>query len=498
MWLNATARGKTGCSHRARGLIPFAAGITLAFLVLLVPLAAVSWNGLPTVPVIHSSPTVARAAATLPGGFQESIALSGLTEPTAVRFASDGRVFVAEKSGIIKVFDNLTDTSPTIFADLRTNTHNFWDRGLLGLALDPNFPVQPWVYALYTHDAVIGGTAPRWGKPRGGTMAPPTAEGGALRSQDLQTISDPATLDGAILRVDPATGAAAAGNPGTGDTNAQRIVAYGLRNPFRFTIRPGTNELWIGDVGWDTWEEIDRFVSPTDVPIENFGWPCYEGNDRQAGYDSANLNICENLYVAGSAAVAAPYYTYNHSATILPGETCPAGSSSITGLAFYGGGSYPAEYNGALFFGDYSRNCIWVMFPGANGLPDPNNRMTFVAPGAGPVDLQIGPGGDLFYVDYNGGTIRRVTFGGPTPPPPPPDAIPVNAFRGGYFDNADLTNLIFNRTDPNIDFDWGLGSPDPRIEPDTFSVRWTGNWDFGIAGTYRFTMTADDGMRYVP
>ena len=585
MLLNATALGKTGFSHRARGLIPFAAGITLAFLVLLVPLAAVSWNGLPTVPVIDSLPTVARAAATLPGGFQESIALSGLTEPTAVRFASDGRVFVAEKSGIIKVFDNLTDTSPTIFADLRTNTHNFWDRGLLGLALDPNFPVQPWVYALYTHDAVIGGTAPRWGKPGvssdpcptppgpttngcvvsgrlsrlqaagnvmtgpeqvliedwcqqypshsigdlafgpdgmlyvsggdgasfnyvdygqvgnpcgdppGGTMAPPTAEGGALRSQDLQTISDPTTLDGAILRVDPATGAAAAGNPGTGDTNAQRIVAYGLRNPFRFTIRPGTNELWIGDVGWDTWEEIDRIVRPTDVPIENFGWPCYEGNDRQAGYDSANLNICENLYVAGSAAVAAPYYTYNHSATILPGETCPAGSSSITGLAFYGGGSYPAEYNGALFFGDYSRNCIWVMFPGANGLPDPNNRMTFVAPAAGPVDLQIGPGGDLFYVDYNGGTIRRVTFGGPTPPPPPPDAIPVNAFRGDYFDNADLTNLIFNRTDPNIDFDWGLGSPDPRIEPDTFSVRWTGNWDFGIAGTYRFTMTADDGMR---
>src|SRR2546430_10348235 len=97
MWLNGTALGKTGSSHRARGLIPFAAGITLAFLVLLVPLAAVSWNGLPTVPVIDSFPTVAPAAATLPGGFQESIALSGLTEPTAVRFASDGRVFVAEK-----------------------------------------------------------------------------------------------------------------------------------------------------------------------------------------------------------------------------------------------------------------------------------------------------------------------------------------------------------------------------------------------------------------
>src|SRR2546428_574069 len=137
----------------------------------------ISSNGLPTVPVIDSLPTVARAAAPLPGGFQESIALSGLTEPTAVRFASDGRVFVAEKSGIIKVFDNLTAPSPTIFADLRTNTHNFWDRGLLGLALDPNFPVQPWVYALYTHDAAIGGTAPRWGKPGVSSDPCPTPPG---------------------------------------------------------------------------------------------------------------------------------------------------------------------------------------------------------------------------------------------------------------------------------------------------------------------------------
>ena len=73
-------------------------------------------------------------------------------------------MFVAEKSGLIKVFDSLSDTTPTVFADLRTNVHNFWDRGLLGLALHPNFPTQPYVYVLYTHDAPIGGTAPRWGR----------------------------------------------------------------------------------------------------------------------------------------------------------------------------------------------------------------------------------------------------------------------------------------------------------------------------------------------
>ena len=109
--------------------------------------------------------TAPAGAATLPAGFQESVVFSGLTNPTAVRFASDGRVFVAEKRGVIKVFDSLTDTTATTFADLNVNVYNFWDRGLLGLALDPSFPTNPYVYALYTYDAAIGGTAPRWGTP---------------------------------------------------------------------------------------------------------------------------------------------------------------------------------------------------------------------------------------------------------------------------------------------------------------------------------------------
>src|SRR5215210_8375817 len=98
-------------------------------------------------------PLKANAAATLPSGFQESVVFSGLTHPTAVQFSKDGRVFVAEKSGLIKVFDNVSDTTPTTFADLRTNVHNFWDRGMLGMALAPNFPTDPSVYVAYTHDA---------------------------------------------------------------------------------------------------------------------------------------------------------------------------------------------------------------------------------------------------------------------------------------------------------------------------------------------------------
>ena len=107
-------------------------------------------------------------------GFQETVAFTGVTQPTSVRFSPDGRVFVAEKSGLIKVFDGLGDTTPTIFADLRTKVHNYWDRGLLGLALDPDFPAKPFVYVLYTYDAAIGGTAPRWGvAARPATTAPP-------------------------------------------------------------------------------------------------------------------------------------------------------------------------------------------------------------------------------------------------------------------------------------------------------------------------------------
>jgi glucose/arabinose dehydrogenase/plastocyanin len=442
-------------------------------------------------------------AAGLPTGFTEQTVISGLQVPTGVEFASDGRIFVAEKSGIIKVFDSLTDPTPTVFADLRTNVYDFFDRGLLGLALAPGFPANPWVYVLYTYDAPIGGTAPTWnddcptppgatadgcvasarlsrlqasgnvmtgqeqvlisdwcqqfpshsvgdiefgpdgalyagggdaasfnfvdygqegspvnpcGDPGGASPTPPTAEGGALRSQDLRTTGDPTGLDGSIIRIDPATGAALPDNPGfgTGDANSQRIVTYGLRNPFRFTFRPGTNELWIGDVGWNSFEEINRITNPTNS-VTNFGWPCYEGFGRQSAYDGTNLNVCEQLYVTPGGA-RNPYYTYTHHQPVVAGDTCDPGSSDITGLAFYPGGDYPSQYDGALFFSDYSRDCLWVMFPGGNGLPDPTNVMMF-DDAANPVELEIGPDGDLYYVNIEQGQIRRYDFAGGNQPP---------------------------------------------------------------------------------
>jgi glucose/arabinose dehydrogenase len=140
--------------------------------------------------------------------------------------------------------------------------------------------------------------------PAGGTQAPPTAEGGALRSQSLERApGEPVSLSGSILRVDPAGGFAPLDNPlaGNPDANAARIVAEAFRNPFRFTVRPGTNEVWAGDVGWNTWEEIDRLPAPAGPFASNVGWPCYEGAGQMASYRSANLNVCNVVASGGSS-----------------------------------------------------------------------------------------------------------------------------------------------------------------------------------------------------
>ena len=152
----------------------------------------------------------------------------------------------------------------------------------------------------------------------------------------------------------------------------------------------------------------------------DFGWPCYEGDLRQPAYDALDLSICEDLYSQGSAAVRAPEFRYPQSGQLVAGETCPlSGGSSISGLAFgpTTGSNYPAFYRGALFFSDYSRLCIFVAPANVDGNPDFSRVQSFVGGAAKPVDLQIGPGGDLFYVDHDG-TIRRIVYSSGSNRPP--------------------------------------------------------------------------------
>jgi glucose/arabinose dehydrogenase len=491
----------------------------------------------------------------LPDGFQEQIVIAGLTKPTNLEFAPDGRIFVAEKRGVIKVYDGPTDTTPTVFADLTNNVNAYWDRGLLGLTLAPTFPADPWVYVAYTYDAPPGQGAPvyqdvcpfpisagactvtarlsrlqaagdHWtgsehvlvhdwcqqfpshsigdlrfgpdgalyvsagdgasfnavdygqlpvggannscGDPPGGVMSLPGAQGGALRAQDLRTTADPTGLSGAILRLDPSTGAAMAGNPliGSSDPNNRRIVAYGLRNPYRFAIRPGTDEVWVGDVGHSTYEEIDAF-SPS-APVENFGWPCYEAGHRHTGYDAADLSLCESLYTGGGH--TQPRLEWHHAAPLHPGDEClPTANSAVTGMAFYpaNGGPYPSTYRSALFFADYSRGCIWAMkAPAPGAAPSPSTVEQFAINATAPVDLAVGPGDELYYVDITGGTVRRFRYFSANQPPTA--SLAASPANGG------LPLVV------HLDAS-GSTDPDPADEDLVFE------WDFEDDGTIDLT-----------
>lgn len=129
--------------------------------------------------VLGAGPAAAEPALT--EGFQDTIAIGNLEQPTNFRFAADGRVFVAEKPGKILVFEDIEDTTPEVFADLRTDTYDNGDRGLLGIALDPEFTTgQPYVYALYTYDHLLGDPSapPKWGSPNATGDPCPDLNGG--------------------------------------------------------------------------------------------------------------------------------------------------------------------------------------------------------------------------------------------------------------------------------------------------------------------------------
>ncbi len=125
--------------------------------------------------------------------------------------------------------------------------------------------------------------------------------------------------------------------------------------------------------------------------------------------------MCDDLYAAGSSAITPPLYAYNHVGTAAPCGVSGASSASVTGLAFYQASAadliaYPAKYDGALFFVDYSRKCLVALLAGGGGVPDPST-MEVVATGLGsPVDLVTGPHGDLYYPDLDGGRIVRIRY----------------------------------------------------------------------------------------
>ena len=432
------------------------------------PIFAVGRAVLITTVLVASTAVLAagESDAAVPTGFADTVVISGLTNPTAVQFAADGRIFVAQKNGQIYSFD-ASGGSKTLFADLSVAVDDFWDRGLLGLALSPTFPNDPAVYVLYTYDAPPGATAPRWNDgcptPPGATtdgcvvsgrlskltpsgdawatggdgarvgmvptvpqplvgtvplrrrrlplrrapvtapastmsttastatptpairptraailrhrparrLTPPSAEGGALRSQSVRRTDGPATLDGTIIRVDPTTGAGVATNPFASQHRSQQAACARLRHaqPVPVHDAPG-HERAVGrrrrleHLGGDQPRRRHHERRGDELRMA-----VLRGEPDPVRATSRRTSHRATRCTATPRRCTAPFYAYNHSSQVVSGETCPTGGSSITGVAFYTGGSYPASYNGGLFFADHTRHCIWFMPAGANGVP---------------------------------------------------------------------------------------------------------------------------------
>ena len=397
-----------------------------------------------------------RAAMAAPPGFQPQTVVSGLNLPTSFAFTPDGRIFIAEKSGVVRVFKNGA-LLPTPLIDISAKVNNYWDRGLIGMALDPNFAANGYIYLLYPYEATAtddaGGKTARLSRYTvvGDTASPSTEKillgtnAGSACTQfpvgsdcipaewyghgvgDIQFGSDGSmflsngdasnwnvvnddslraqsldSLAGKIMRINPSTGQGLPDNPyWNGDPNAARskVWAYGVRNAYRFSIRPNSGTpgtVYAGDVGWSDTEELDAVPKGA-----NLGWPCYEGSVVQPGYQLKP--VCQTLYAAVAADPskwAKPILTYDHNGT----------GAAITGGVFYTGTAYPAPYQGVYFYGDYARNQL--RYAGVDASNVVTSGPTDFDPAAdSPVDIKVGPDGNLYYLAIGSGQLIKYVYG---------------------------------------------------------------------------------------
>jgi glucose/arabinose dehydrogenase len=342
----------------------------------------------------------ASLAATLPSGFSESVVASGISSPTAMEFAPDGRLFVCQQNGQLRVIKNDVLLS-TPFLTVTPDSNG--ERGLLGVAFDPNFSNNQWVYIYYTvpgspaHNRVSRFTA-------SGDLAVPGSETVVLELNNLSTASNHnggaihfgldgklyvavgenansansqtlVNLLGKMLRIN-ADASIPADNPFYNTTTGvnRAIWALGLRNPFTFAIQPGSGRMFINDVGQDSWEEINDGFAGT-----NYGWPTCEGACSPTNPNFRN-----------------PIYQYSHAA-----------GCAIVGGTFYNpaANQFPAEYAGVYFFADLCGAWIRKLDP-ANG----NQVTTFATGLSSPVDLKVSADGSLYYLDRGLGSVSRVRF----------------------------------------------------------------------------------------
>lgn len=369
-------------------------------------------------------------AATLPANFTHQ-KITDISAPVAMAVMPDGRILVATQGGQLRVVKN-GQLLPT--PALTLSVDNQGERGLLGVAVDPEFSANQFIYVYYTVPTVpVHNRVSRF--VLDGDVVNPASEtvlyelddlnptsfihnGGALHfgtdgylyiaSGDGSFRSRVQQLNstfGKLLRIKK-DGTIPESNPFVASATGkyQAIYAMGFRNPFSFAIN-ASNDIYLNDVGQDTWEEINKVELG-----KNYGWPTCEGAFR-----FLSSNPCNKV---GQSTFADPLYAYHHSTGTVTGK-------SITGGAFYAGSQFPAEYAGRYFFGDYVNDWIKVYNPQDGSVSG------FADTTYGVVDLQVGTDGTLYYLSYveqNPG-LYAIQYQDPNPQPTPsPTATPTPTF----------------------------------------------------------------------
>ena len=354
---------------------------------------------------VLSSLVGAARAAVVPAGFTDQTLVTGLTNASTMAFAPDGRLFIGQQAGLVRVLKNAA-LLPVPFAALTVSSTT--DRGLMGIAFDPGFSSNNFIYFTYTTtnvpaiqrisrftatgDVAVAGSEAVIFESDTFTVSKEVGGGlhfgpdGALyiglgQSGAGTNAQSFANVFGKILRVNK-DGSIPSDNPFFGTTTGKNraIWALGLRNPFVFAFQPGTGRLFINDVGSNQAEEINDGLAGM-----NYGWPTCEGNCSPANPSFRN-----------------PLYSYPSAA--------PAVECAITGGTFYNPSTpmFPTSYQGKYFFTDYCSGKIFLLDPITT------NTSIFATNLSSAVDLQVGPDGALYYLTRGGapgvgaGSVGRI------------------------------------------------------------------------------------------
>ncbi len=356
---------------------------------------------------------VSLTAQIYPADFAQVLVANGIANPTVMAFAPDGRIFVAEQGGRLRVIKNGA-LLPTPFVQLSVSSSG--ERGLIGITLDPEFTSNHYVYLYYTvpgsppHNRVsrftANGDVVQTGSEfvvleldplsnatnhNGGAMSFGkdgklyVAVGENANSSYAQNLD---TYHGKLLRINK-DGSVPEGNPfTTGSEQRRRIWSYGLRNPYTFSIHPQTGQILVNDVGQVTWEEIND----ASAAGRNFGWPTTEGTFNASSYPN----------------LTNPIYAYSHGGG--DGKGC-----AIAGGIFFNPSvtNYPAAYWGRYFFQDYCNR--WINTLDLTG-PTAVRSSFATALSASCLSLTVGNDGNLYYLSRSAGALFKIIYNKTTTP----------------------------------------------------------------------------------